>query len=1194
MGLRDPSTVEKLLEEGSELTLERAKTICESMESSRKNCAIMKGETPTVSAVRHASSYRKAKRTGAAENRQAGRPVQQSRAKHPGQACKFCGREHEVGKEKCPAWGKSCTKCGKLNHFAKQCRSGQSAKHGERVHSIFAATGAQGTSACCVEVKIRTPDGTKTIAALPDTGAFIDAIPESLMPIVGADMNNLHPSDIKPKAVDGRLLKAKGSIQLQVSMGETELQRTFHVLSGISIMILSREACRDLGIIPRNFPKQIVASMNQHDTNAGTEEDLKKEFSDVFTGKVGRMAGEMFRIKLSADAKPFAISTPRRIAEPLKLQLKKELEDLERDGIIAKVTEPTEWCAPITVQPKKGQSKIRMCVDLRCLNKYVIRERYVSQTPFEVVSSVHKGARFFTTVDATKGYHQVPLDDASQILTTFITPFGRYKFLRAPFGLSSISEHYNRRVDEVLEGLKSTYHIVDDVLLAHDDFDEHRRAVREFLQRCRDRGISLNPEKFVFAQPSVTFAGFQLDSKGYAIDPAIVKAIRDFPKPENLTDLRAFFGLVNQIGFCSDKIASLGEPLRELLKPRNEFMWSCEHEKAFDSMRKELSNVPTMAYYDHTRQTALHTDASRLKGLGFVLKQKQDNGIWKVVQAGSRFISETERRYAMIELELLAVVWAAKKCRLFLEGLQNFEIIIDHKPLEPILNRYTLDQIENPRLQRLRQKLDCFQYTARWVKGSDHKAADALSRAPVEPATKDEELAEEHESNIIMAIDEIQASEAELTRIARRDQEYQELKRLVQQGFPNEKGNVPVHLRQFWNIRDKLAVEHDLIVVGRRLLIPKEMRAEVLNRMLKMHQGVVKMKERARMTFYWPGIDNDIEMSARKCIPCQETLPSQVKEPMVVRKEPERVFQEVHADLFQFAGKMFLVTVDGKSGWPTLDYFGTDASTYKVINVLRRRFCEKGAPEVLWSDNGPQFTAKPFLGFLRRWNVEQRTSSPTYAQSNGRAEAAVKAMKKLVRGNWNHGAREPNWDDLCQGILMYCNTPRYDGRSPAQMVFGHEVRDTLPIHRRAFAKEWQAAADEVDNRAAEKRERMEVYYNRAAHQLPALRVRDRVAVQDAQTKRWDKYGVVVELMKNNDFLVKLTSGRVLRRNRKFLRRRFPAHAAEARYQPNTGPADSQGTNGARGPEGRSRPWHTRNRRPPNRLQIDPAKVRTTD
>ncbi|PAA68329.1 hypothetical protein BOX15_Mlig030097g1 [Macrostomum lignano] len=693
MGLRDHSTVEKLLEEGSELTLERAKTICESMESSKKNCTAMKGETSTISAVRRVSSYKKAKQTAAADVRQAGGPAQRSQivAKHP--ICKFCGREHERGKEKCPAWGKSCTKCGKANHFAKQCRNGKPHKTSDNMNSIFAATKTENSeiASSCVRLSVKTDDGVRVIPALTDTGAFINAIPVKMLRTIGIEERSLCKSDIRPRAVDGRLLKSKGSIMLQVSMGETQVTRKFQVISGISTAILSREICWELRLKPESFPHQIVANISKP-AGVNSAQQVMEEFSDVFSGKISKMAGEVFKIKISTDAKPFAISAPRRIAEPLKPLLKNELEELEREGIIARVTEPTEWCAPITVQPKKYRTKIRLCVDLRNLNKYVIRERYVSQTPFEVVSNIQTGAKFFTTVDAIKGYHQIPIDQESQLLTTFITLFGRYKYLRAPFGLSSISEHYNRRVDEVLENLKNTYHIVDDVhvLLAHKEFDEHLLAVREFLTRCRDRGVSLNPEKFVFAQPSVTFAGFRLDEDGYSVDPGIVRAIREFPKPENLTDLRAFFGLVNQVGFCSDKIASLGEPLRNLLKSKNDFLWDSQHDKAFDVMRQELSNIPTMAYYDQKRKTALHTDASRLNGLGFVLKQKQDDDSWKVVQAGSRFISETEKRYAMIELELLAVVWAAKRCRLFLEGLHQFDIVIDHKPLEPILNNYTL------------------------------------------------------------------------------------------------------------------------------------------------------------------------------------------------------------------------------------------------------------------------------------------------------------------------------------------------------------------------------------------------------------------------------------------------------------------------------------------------------------------------
>ena len=187
------------------------------------------------------------------------------------------------------------------------------------------------------------------------------------------------------------------------------------------------------------------------------------EFASVFDGQVRTMQGEKFHISLVEGAVPFCIKAPRSVPFAYRDKLKLELDLLQEQGIIAPVTEATEWCAPIMVTPKKDSDRIRMCVDLSRLNRYVKRERYQSLTPAEAVADIAaEEAHYFTVLDAMKGYHQCPLDEESQVLTTFITPHGCFKYLRAPYGLSSIAEHYNRRMAEAFEGLSGFRRIVDD------------------------------------------------------------------------------------------------------------------------------------------------------------------------------------------------------------------------------------------------------------------------------------------------------------------------------------------------------------------------------------------------------------------------------------------------------------------------------------------------------------------------------------------------------------------------------------------------------------------------------------------------------------------------------------------------------------------------------------------------------------
>ena len=406
---------------------------------------------------------------------------------------------------------------------------------------------------------------------------------------------------------------------------------------------------------------------------------------------------------------------PRSIPFAYRDKLKDELDLLLSQKVIAPVTTVTEWCAPIVVTPKKNSDRIRMCVDLSHLNKFVRREHYQSSTPAQAVADIAAtDAKIFTVLDALKGYHQCPLDESSQLLTTFITPQGRFKYLRAPYGLSSISEHYDRRMAEAFAGLQGFHRTVDDIVIYDNNTSDHAAHVRQFLQRCVEKNIALNLDKCQFFQPAVTVAGFRLSSDGYQVDTTITTAISQYPKPNTRTDLRSFFGLVNQLSSSTDAIAALLTPLRPLLSTKNDFLWSSDHDEAFAKAKASLTKPPILSFFNLNHPTRLSTDASR-QGLGFILQQ-QSNNKWTLIQAGSRFLTDTESRYAVIELEMLAVAWAIQKCKLFLSGLQHFCLLTDHNPLVPILNSRRLDEIENPRLQRLKSRLMSYNFTAKWIR----------------------------------------------------------------------------------------------------------------------------------------------------------------------------------------------------------------------------------------------------------------------------------------------------------------------------------------------------------------------------------------------------------------------------------------------------------------------------------------------
>ena len=1171
-GLADANTVEDLLKEKN-LSLNTAISKCQASEAAKKQRAEITSQAGTaVQRVRQPPSGTAAQNT---KPTCPGCGQDDTTTQNTKPTCPGCGSSfHPGGRRQCPAFQAKCHKCNRTGHFAKFCRSrkaanpsptatGDASANAIRVSLVPTKSAAPRDPsvkpAPTIQAHFSSLNGAAELTALPDSGADISVAGPNTVMALKEHLNNLLPSQVTPRTVSGHTMSPLGKLPVTVSVGGNTYKDDIHIYPQIDGILLSWRTCIGLGILPQHYPQPAIKTVQvRHETTPpssgqATSQDLMEEFPTVFTEQVKAMEGESFRIELTDDAKPFCVKTPRAIPFAYREKLRSELETLQNQNIITPVTHPTEWCAPIVVTPKKDSEDIRMCVDLSHLNRYVKRERYHSATPAQAVADITaEKAQVFTKMDARKGYHQCPLDQQSQDLTTFITPFGRFKFLRAPYGISSISEHYNRRMDEAFAGLPGYRRVVDDIVIYDQDKEHHTDHVKQFLRRCDEKGITLNKSKWAFAQSSVTFAGFRLSAEGYQIDTSITQAIVDFPSPSNRTDLRSFVGLVNQLSSSTSTIATILAPLRPLLSTKNEFIWSEESEQAFNSIKKSLTTAPTLSYFDFTRKTRLCTDASR-QGIGFILQQKSGDS-WSLIQAGSRFLSDAESRYAIIELELLAVTWAITKCHLFLAGLPHFLVITDHHPLVPILNNHRLDEIENPRLQRLKTKVMGYNFTAEWMKGALNCAPDALSRNPTTDPLPQDMLGEiEIDNSKALPLAEIRAvrsSQTEalrmhnLKQIAGEDPVYQKVKHYILNGFPAHRQQLPDDCRAFWSVRAHLTVEDNLILYGCRLVIPSKMRRQILHQLHASHQGIVRTRERAQLAVYWPGMSNDIDNTISSCQQCQDSLPSNPKEPILHKPRPTRPFQEVAADFCYYAGQQYLIVVDSYTDWPDILPMKTNTTAKHLIKTLRGCFCRTGVPDKLWSDQGPQFSSKAFQDFLQQWGVEHVTSSPRYPQSNGKAEATVKSMKKLIKASWN--GRTMDDDKLTQALLQYRNTPsRKDRMSPAQKLFGHPIQDTLPAHRKAFLPEWQRSSADAEKHAKASQEKVEKAYNQHARPLPLITVGSNVAIQNHNTKMWDTYGIVTEIGPHRRYFIKTHGGRVLVRNRRFIRRRVPITPIDA-------------------------------------------------
>lgn len=1032
-----------------------------------------------------------------------------------------------------------------------------------------------------IRISVAHSTSSGTIETVPDTGADTTVVGLKHLHSLGLTVEDLHPpSDVVYYNADGtKMSPVLGSFQGSITYYGKTVECWIDVQDSFTTPLLSWQVCRALGIIHKDFPKPLPEALTANrvegaerlpqdprqpvnsssfplkaSTSRSTAEQyFRKQYAvtlrkkgDLQQGPLQMMDCPPMKIHLRENAQPFAVHTPRVIPLAFQDAVKAELDSMVTQGVITPMDdEPSEWCHPLVAVPKPNGG-VRITTDLSKLNAQVARPAHPSPTPFQAIRSISPQAKFFTTIDALCGYWQIPLAEEDQHLTTFITPYGRYRYRRGPMGFAATGDAFCLWGDKALQGIQNCIKVVDDILLWDEDYLTHLQRVDKVLSRCKQFGITLNSDKFVLAAPEVSFCGYRLSKDGIAADPGKVSAIADFPTPANITDVRSFMGLVNQLAEFSPEISSAAAPLRPLMSPKRTFIWTSDHTESFANVKKALSQPPVLATFDAALPTILQTDASRLYGLGYVLLQDHGGGRTRLVQCGSRFLTDAETRYATIELELQAVVWAMSKCKYYLAGLQHFSLVTDHRPLVPILNSYSLDAIENPRLQRLKEKISPYIFTASWRAGKELCIPDALSRSPVsQPTSEDVTCGAENSLSVrcltLRAVESVAEPTAshedlaleDLRRTARQDTSYQELLQAVKSGFPSDRHTLPNALRPYWKIRAELYCDEDLVIYGVRVVVPSASRRRVLARLHDSHSGIEATKRRARAAVYWPGIDSDIANVVNACEPCQIYQPSQQKEPWMCDDHPTRPFESVSADFFSVAGKNFLLYADRFSGWPVVFKCGTDTTSATTIRFFREAFRDLGVPIRLRTDGGPQFTSQDFTAFLKRWGVRHDVSSPHYPQSNGHAEANVKKTKRLIQKTAPNG--NVDTEEFASGLLELRNTPSAAGESPAQVLFGSPLRSLVPAHAKAFTKKWHTQAEMYDRRAADRYADAKTRYNEHARPLPKLLIGSHVRVQDPVSKRWDTVGVVMGVGRSRDYNIKMPSGRILWRNRRYLR-----------------------------------------------------------
>lgn len=811
---------------------------------------------------------------------------------------------------------------------------------------------------------------------------------------------------------------------------------------------------------------------------------LLYEYDAIFTDRPGCTKLVKHRID-TGDARPWKCN-PRPISLTKRKALDTALDELIDTGVVERSSSP--WGFPVVLVPKKDNS-YRLCVDYRRLNEVTKKDAYPLPSISSLVSNLG-GAKYFTTLDASRGYFQVEMDERDKEKTAFTCHRGLFQFRRMSFGLVGAPATYQRLMDRVLGDSKWQHSLayLDDIVVYSKTFEEHVRHLRDVLERLRAAGITLNPNKAQIAATRITLLGFTLDNGRILPNEGKLEAILRYPSPNDIGELRRFLGMVNFYRQFIPDCAAAQAPLTKLLRKGEPWAWGQEQEAALRGLTKVLADTAELQLPDLNREFVIQTDASDL-GLGAILLQEH-GGALRPIAFASRSLTPAERNYTVTEKECLAIVFALRKFDYYVDGVA-FVIETDHMALT------WLRRLNEPsgRLARWALLLQRYDFTVRYRKGKNNAAADALSRAPVQrevgkendpQRTEGETTAADRErpkqtSVQGMSVNHVEAVVSAGIVFSRKElfeaQQKDPFCRKVFDGLREPGGEATAHMGTAGiavgaersatagnavSALDSYLLDTDGVLLryiatedetneAFKVVIPRTLRAALLryfhDTCIAGHASGPKTYTKLCRFATWPGMKRDVIRYARSCHVCQSVKPRGGRPPGLMQPiNSQTPWQIAACDVMgpypttPSRNRFLLVVTDHFSKW--VELFPLRKLTAKVIvDKLMEVFTRFGFPEQLITDNASYFTAKVFVDSCAALGIKHKKTTTYHAQSNPTERVNRNIKHMLVAFSERH----KDWDTYLSeiGFALRTTVNRSTGYAPSSLNLGRELPNPM-------------------------------------------------------------------------------------------------------------------------------------------------------
>ena len=694
-----------------------------------------------------------------------------------------------------------------------------------------------------------------------------------------------------------------------------------------------------------------------------------------------------------------------RLSKVQALALKKELEKLISNKLIEPSHSP--WSSPVVLVLKKN-GQYRMCVDYRRVNSLTEKDAYALPLIDDILSYIGRN-QVLSTIDLFLGYHQVPMFPEDQEITCFTTLFGNYNFRVMPFRLCNAPATFQREMNRIFFNLigKCVFIYIDDLVVFSPSYEQHAKDLAEVFSILKKNGLKLNLEKCHFFQEEVELLGHILSTKGIKPIPEKVKIIANWLPPKDVSKLTSFLGAVGYYRKFIKDFAQIAKPLFKLLKKNTKFEWTTEADLAFITLKDRLINAPILVPPDFKKPFIIRTDASR-NGIGGVIMQRDEKGVEKPIHYISRSLKTSENNYSVTDLEGTAALYCVKKFKHYILGNQSdTTLITDHKPLVGICNN---TEPANNRHLKWVTLLSALKVKVLFEEGKKNVIADALSRMETRNEIEDSDNEDYEAVLLLQSIED----------------------------FIN---------RRIVVLEGKKYYKHDGRL--RRIVEDQKERFQLIEAAHSVgHEGIYKTYHRLKPNYYWKGMNKEIGLYIKCCPKCQMYKRQKQNENVEnIPTKPGYPFSRVGLDLVgplprtKAGNKFIIVLVDYLTKWVEAEPLKETGSD-EVVKFLKKVFARHGTPEILVTDNGPQFYSDKTKAFLDLHDVYVSYATTYHPSTNGEVENRNKEIVKYLK---LLASQEEEWDELLPSALWALRTCKNERTkfSSFELLYGR--RDSQPL-----------------------------------------------------------------------------------------------------------------------------------------------------